>query len=626
MFKTKYIFLTIITILFLTINVYGIGDGNIDGGGGNLGGGTSSNKWRNGDEGVRVTVVDATSGNPITTPIDFTNKKPTDIRFHFGKVSKKSYNNGMTLSILEYNYTFYNPKVPLPKIISNSSSGNNIEAIKKYFCDKGTIQFIAERTGITYENLTSGQYKVLLEPIAYVTFKGKRVAFTATECALYDQKLNGGIRSKLVDFSHKNLPLSMFLEKDDLGYTAWEGKKNQRVKNEQIIDRLGLGIVKFKEEPEEEKPEIKTFDYIYRTDTDVITSIEVSGGEANPDQPINVYFEILENKYKVENVFYPDGEKQLAWVKWHTPKKPQELEIKVILEKHSPPKKPDPCTGEGGEAGSISTTEKMIKVKIEEIIEKTPPNPIADDRNDSYDYSKLSENVPKYEEVIKREWSIWKATWIPKIEDYICYDKCEDGYVDVRYEDIYDSEGNKIGEDKIETEYPCKHGYTSPHTVERKIKVDNGSWSYEKEDYYAELEPKINIKPDSKNPTAKGKEMKSGYGINEEIDCKIKTNNKDNITPIQNGVSFFPEFYYKDYFRLLEVTNKNKLEFRSNKYSTFKNRTHFTPIWYPDERYEVYSTIFDAWTPAGMLYKNESDYVEIKGDLWKDWHIAPLKP
>lgn len=155
MFKTKYIFLTIITILFLTINVYGIGDGNIDGGGGNLGGGTSSNKWRNGDEGVRVTVVDATSGNPITTPIDFTNKKPTDIRFHFGKVSKKSYNNGMTLSILEYNYTFYNPKVPLPKIISNSSSGNNIEAIKKYFCDKGTIQFIAERTGITYENLTS---------------------------------------------------------------------------------------------------------------------------------------------------------------------------------------------------------------------------------------------------------------------------------------------------------------------------------------------------------------------------------------------------------------------------------------------------------------------------------------
>ena len=38
-----------------------------------------------------------------------------------------------------------------------------------------------------YDTLIGGNYKLLLEPIAYVTFEGVRTAFTATEAAMYNQ-------------------------------------------------------------------------------------------------------------------------------------------------------------------------------------------------------------------------------------------------------------------------------------------------------------------------------------------------------------------------------------------------------------------------------------------------------
>ena len=45
---------------------------------------------------------------------------------------------------------------------------------------------------------------------------------------------------------------------------------------EEIKSSLGLGVVRFHEAPPEE-PEISTYDYEYRTNTEVITAVEVSG-------------------------------------------------------------------------------------------------------------------------------------------------------------------------------------------------------------------------------------------------------------------------------------------------------------------------------------------------------------
>ena len=45
--------------VFLPMNAYAIGDGNVDGGGGGMGDGTNTDFWNTGDEGVRVTVIRA---------------------------------------------------------------------------------------------------------------------------------------------------------------------------------------------------------------------------------------------------------------------------------------------------------------------------------------------------------------------------------------------------------------------------------------------------------------------------------------------------------------------------------------------------------------------------------------
>ena len=131
----------------------------------------------------------------------------------------------------------------------------------------------------------------------------------------------------------------------------------------------------------------------------------------------------------------------------------------------------------------------------------------------------------------------------------------------------------------------------------------------------------MSIKPDDKNPTATGKTMKSGSGINEKVTASIYGNGE--YTSLQNAVAYFPEFYYKTYWRLLEKTSTGVLEFKKNKYSTYNNRTHFSPVWFPDGNYKVYTWAIDCWTPAGMLSVNLTDSVTIKGNVFDDWHVAP---
>ena len=255
--------LTMVLMLICPLTVYAVGEGNLDGGGGSMGQGTSQNKWTPGMGGVRVTVILAETRTPVTQPIDFTNKRPTNIQLHFGKVSKLSYNKGTALSASGEAYTFVNPGQSLPRIISSQSLGAaSIEAIKSYFTDEQVIGSIANLTGMDFEVLTNGKYKLLLEPIAYVVFQGMNVAMTATEAALYDQTVNGTVRAMLPTAGFQNLPLSMFLETADLGYPVWNGPKSGVRSNQEIIASLGLGIVRFNEITT--PPAIDAFDYEYQ--------------------------------------------------------------------------------------------------------------------------------------------------------------------------------------------------------------------------------------------------------------------------------------------------------------------------------------------------------------------------
>ena len=569
---------SILFCLSMSLTVFAVGDGNVDAGGGGMNNGTSTDSWSPGNDGVRVTVVRASDHAVVTTPIDFTNKSPTNVRMHFGKVSKISYSKGNKLNPTTSKYPYVNLAQAMPRIVSTDGS-NNIEAIKKYFCSEYVIKRIAEITGINYEVLIGGNYKLLLEPIAYYKFQGVMIATTATEVALYDEQLSGLLRKKMLYLSHQNLPLAMFLEVGDLEYPAWLGSTTKTVTNAEIKSSLGLGIVRFKDIPAE-PPEISVYDYEYRVDTEVITAITISGGQSDPDHPTSVSFNIGEITYNVGNVFYPDGDSQLAWVKWRTPAKEQDMVINVSVK------------------GSESIAKSTINVKIVDLDKNPPPNPVADDRNDSFSLA----TVPKRIEKTREDWSVWRPWW-------------KENWVDRGHweRDSWTDSNGKI--------------HKSKYWVSNW--VDEGWWEFDLERYHASFSSNMSIKLDSKNPTANGRTMKSGYGINETVTSSVSTNQSSAITYPQNAVSYFPEFRYEIYWRLLERIqggSSPKFEFKKNKYSTYKNRTHFTPIWMPDGIYTVNTWVLDSWTPNGMLSMSLTDSLNIKGSLWDDWHIAPLKP
>lgn len=120
--------------------------------------------------------------------------------------------------------------------------------------------------------------------------------------------------------------------------------------------------------------------------------------------------------------------------------------------------------------------------------------------------------------------------------------------------------------------------------------------------------------------------MKSGYGINIEINAHL-SGNTGYCTGTQKANVLFPEFNYTTYNRLLEKSGKTFV-FKENRFSTYNDRVHFTPIWFPDdEKYIVYAEVFDVWCPAGQLsVRLTSDRIRISGNVYDDWHVAPDKP
>lgn len=576
--------LSIVLMLGITVPAYATGDGNIDGGGGNMGDGTSTNYWNPGMDGVRVSVVDVDSHAMVGNIIDLTNKTPTSGIIHFGKVSKLSYNAGRSLSPVVGSYAYINPSQSLPRIISSGDYPANIDAIRSYFTDEQVIRGIAGYVGMDFDTLIGGDYKIVIEPIAYFVYEGAYYAMTATEAALYDQKVSGGLRAKMTSLTHKNLPLAIFLEEADLGYPAWSGSTTSRVSNEDILSSLGIGIVRFNDELE--PPEVDEFDYEYRVDTDVITAVEVSGGQSDPDNPVSVEFIIEGRTYTVGNVFYPEGDSQLAWVKWHTPDEPCVCIIQVRIR--------------GG-----GTAQSTITANIVDLDGKDPPNPVADDRNDSFRLV----DIPEKEEMTSASWGIWSPWWQEYwvwIEDW---DQCwhSDSWTD--------DEGNV-------------HWDSWYHWVDNGWWEDQGWWEFDYNGYTASLTASMSITPDSLSPTATATTLKSGYGVQQRTTASVTTTQSSAVTAAQNAVTYFPEFGYANYWRLLDCSisgRRSTFTFKDNPYSTYNRPTHFTPIWYPDGSYTPHTWLLDCWTPAGMLSVNLTDSVRISGDLWEEWHIAPTK-
>ena len=560
-----FIFLLILLIPIQTYAETG-GSGNVDTGGGDMGDGTSSSYWNPGMEGVRVTIVDEKKKQPVTTPIDLTNKNPS-VTLHFGKSSKLYYYN-YPLCVTSRDYLFYRPCVSMPRIISTNGN-SNIDTIKSYFCDERVVKYIADYAGIPYTKLISGKYKLLLEPIAYFTYNDVEYAMTAHEAALYDNQVNGALRKAMTSLTHQNLPLSMFLEYPDLGFPAYKGATNKTCSNDTIIRYLGMGIVRF----QEKLPDVDETNnhYTYRCNTEVITPVTLfTAREISPDSPAQVTFTIKKSRHVVKNIVIPEDESQLVWVKWKTPGTPQTITITVSTTK-----------------GVLS--QKTIKATVIDLKEQTPPNPQATDTRNNWKASA----VPSRSERQNASWSVWSAGWHEK---WVWHENW-----------VWDS-----------TKW-----------------VDYGEWRdlgwYEFicNNYRAALSAKMNLAPDDKVPTAYRKSIKSGYGVKNTAFVQVNTAAPiSHYTYGQTAVSYFPEFNYKTYSRILDQKQKGRtsqFQFKPNLYSTYNRRVHFTPLWIPNGKYTVNTYLIDVWTPAGMLSANLTDSVTIQGSVMDDWHIAPAQ-
>lgn len=543
------------------------GSGNIDGGGGNINQGVEGYMWYTGFEGVRLTLVDAETGIQSGPPIDFTScdlSAVSAIIFNFGKVSKLQYRSGAALAI-QTDYHYYIPEVPLPKIISTNSGKADMNVIKKYFCSEGAANMTASYTGIHPEDMVSGKYKMVIEPIIYLWYNHLYFAMTVTEAGLYNQMTGGDLGSHFPTVIMKNFALSMFLEREDLGFPAWTGPKVSARTTSEMISILGIGTVSYASGPEEIPPATgHTYDQEYRVDTDVITAVSLhADNEINNRSKAAVTFRMNGDTHRMTDVVVPEGGSQLVWVKWHTPSTPQEMTITISSSK-----------------GTLSTD--RLNVRIVDLNEDPPPDPQADDRNDGY----IRPAVPGRTDVTSLTWGEWYCWW----KEYWVY---HDG-----------------GED--EDGYWCDHGW----------------FEFDWIPYSASITADMGIQPDDMNPTAEGSIMKSGYGINMKASADLTSNApSSDVTGAQTVAAYFPEFSYKTYWRHLERMTSgysSTFEFRKNQYSTYGRRSHFSPVWYPDGPYVVYAEVKDAWTPAGMLQMYLTDEVTVWDNVFSDWHIRPI--
>jgi hypothetical protein len=339
-------------LMMLTQSVYA-GDPNIDGGGGGLGTGTSSNVWTvrsetgrsiNNGDGLRVYLVNPFTGVPVSASIDITNHNVARSHMFNGQgKTKHEYNfvNDIINLTPTYNYVRVDGVQRLPRIIPANASNNTarIDAIKAWFLDRRNADWIFSQLGTNIDEVRAGGYLIGIEPIAYFRHNGIHHAMTATEAAVYDRTVNGRLRNTMGPLTHRNLPLALFLENDEFvessfRINAWTGSRTASASNTNIIDQLGIGYIRYFPAPTETDPGAAAFSY--PTDTWVVTSFRMcnirrSGSSwidapaITLSNPASATITIGSTEYNIPNIYIPPGGEQLIWVKWRTPSTPQTI-------------------------------------------------------------------------------------------------------------------------------------------------------------------------------------------------------------------------------------------------------------------------------------------------------------
>ena len=338
------------------------------------------------------------------------------------------------------------------------------------------------------------------------------------------------------------------------------------------------------------------------------------------------------------------GEETMGWIKWHTPSREQSVVITLESRRDTLLLLDE----DGNQCDKLTINADIAKVK-----EATPPDPLVSDTKPSwqkvYSQSSVQERISGYvsgDSVQELSWYTWSigAGWSQDSD----YDRrrvkiITGGMTDPSSQTPYwgaETENQDVTLYKWGVDNRYYPSETASKTIGSfhtgAVYISTSDIQLEKVTYSVSMSAEAAISPSDYCKTATYSEssgkytMKSGYGIQISVDAHL-SGDTQYCTGSQTANVLFPEFNYNRhsttlYNRLLEKSG-GSFVFKKNKYSTYNDRVHFTPIWFPDRKnYTVYVEIFDVWCPAGQLSVRLTDQIFIKGNVYDDWHIAPTKP
>jgi 5-hydroxyisourate hydrolase-like protein (transthyretin family)/RNase P/RNase MRP subunit p29 len=237
------------------------------GGTGPDGGGSLNDYWTGAWQGMRITVIDVSDpareiggeqwGKVAagTVSADITNLDAGNAFFtrtlagdsstalthgskvtHFGLVSKMEYRDGAALATIVGDYSF-RTVTGMPSLMGSNRA--SAQTIKDYINNQAMLTQIASWCGVgSYDELISGKYKILAEPVLYSLAGTYKYAFTATEAALF-RPHGDSINWSVINNTLAN---AFYLEHDELGWDAWTGSTDINQPFQTIIDSLGMHI------------------------------------------------------------------------------------------------------------------------------------------------------------------------------------------------------------------------------------------------------------------------------------------------------------------------------------------------------------------------------------------------
>ena len=338
------------------------------------------------------------------------------------------------------------------------------------------------------------------------------------------------------------------------------------------------------------------------------------------------------------------GEETMGWIKWHTPSREQSVVITLESRRDTLLLLDE----DGNQCDKLTINADIAKVK-----ESTPPDPLVSDTKPSwqkvYSQSSVQERISGYvsgDSVQELSWYTWSigAGWSQDSD----YDRrrvkiITGGMTDPSSQTPYWGAETE-SQDVTLYKWGVDNRYYPSETASKMIGsfhtgavyISTSDIQLEKVTYSVSMSAEAVISPSDYCKTASYSEssgkytMKSGYGIQISVDAHL-SGDTQYCTGSQTANVLFPEFNYNRhsttlYNRLLEKSG-GSFVFKKNKYSTYNDRVHFTPIWFPDRKnYTVYVEVFDVWCPAGQLSVRLTDQIFINGNVYDDWHIAPTKP